>query len=290
MKLLKKKTANSTLKPKVLEIPSIMNFLEPKQLKSDHLLRIGDRRDGGYVIPASVLTNMQHLLSFGLGANFSFEKQISALNPKISIKIFDHSVGIANSMKSLLKALSLQAHFASPTTVRMRLSSIYHPTVFIMKYFRFFMFSNRHHHIPLKVVFTAMNSQESPIELIMKDLPKGSLVKIDIEGSEYEILQTVIESASKIDCLIVEFHDICARQPEFLRLLHSSLEHFAIAHVHINNASNVISGIPDILEITFVGKNRVTKHSIQYSLPIPNIDFPNLIYEQDYKLNFSNVR
>ena len=37
---------------------------------------------------------------------------------------------------------------------------------------------------------------------------KNVLLKIDIENAEYKILTQIIENSEKINCLIIEFHNI----------------------------------------------------------------------------------
>ena len=270
-----------------IKIPVSLQVLLPKELKTDHLVRIGNRRDGGYLIPSLVASDAKTLISFGLGADFSFEKEIAMLNPSIPITVYDHSVSLLISFMNLVSGITRGPKLRSRSEVRIRLSSIYHPAVFILKYIIFFKIRANTKHIQKKVVKTVAKGREATIASIMSNCQSGALVKIDIEGSEYEILPTVFESAAKIVCLVVEIHDICAREAEFRRLLDRTLEHFALAHIHVNNASKVIDEIPDILELTFVAKQRVLSEQIDYDLPIIGLDFPNLIHEKDYKLDFS---
>ena len=52
-------------------IPEIYNFLRPKQTKN--LARFGIEKDGGYIVEKDVVAKVNHLVSFGMSDEFSFE-------------------------------------------------------------------------------------------------------------------------------------------------------------------------------------------------------------------------
>ena len=52
-------------------IPEIYNFLRPKQTKN--LARFGIQKDGGYIVEKDVVAKVNHLVSFGMSDEFSFE-------------------------------------------------------------------------------------------------------------------------------------------------------------------------------------------------------------------------
>ena len=67
----------------------------PAELEPDHrnlLVRIGSRNDGGYIIAASLLADTEQVLSFGLGYNWDFEKDMLALTGVTHIDCYDHTV------------------------------------------------------------------------------------------------------------------------------------------------------------------------------------------------------
>ena len=53
------------------------------------MVRLGWKLDGGYVIPKQILNKIDTCLSFRLGDNFSFEKDLHKINPSIKIYVFD---------------------------------------------------------------------------------------------------------------------------------------------------------------------------------------------------------
>ena len=53
------------------------------------LIRVGKIGDGGYVVSKSDLENIDLILSFGLDADWSFEKEIRKIT-RAPIHIYDH--------------------------------------------------------------------------------------------------------------------------------------------------------------------------------------------------------
>jgi hypothetical protein len=63
--------------------------------------------------------------------------------------------------------------------------------------------------------------------------------------------------------------------------------HYAI-HIHGNNCGGSTNNIPDVVEITYIRKNSINcePNLNNTALPIPELDFPNNLNNQDYDLNF----
>ena len=57
-----------------------LNYLRP--LDAGKLIRLGNNKDGGYVISNLALKKSDTLISFGLGDNFSFEKNFLIIKKK----------------------------------------------------------------------------------------------------------------------------------------------------------------------------------------------------------------
>ena len=75
-----------------------LNYLRP--IKTNNLFRLGKKLDGGYVVQSKVFKNIDTVLSFGLGSDFSFEKHAFKLNNKLNIIIYDHSVNVFFFLKN----------------------------------------------------------------------------------------------------------------------------------------------------------------------------------------------
>ena len=106
--------------------------------------------------------------------------------------------------------------------------------------------------------------------------------KIDIEGSEYRILDELIEFQDLLCGLAVEFHDLdlnLYKVENFIKNFNLSL-----THIHPNNYGFIDSrNIPSVLEMTFE-KNPAESNE---NLIFPNkLDQPNDPKNKDIKLTF----
>ena len=100
-------------------------------------------------------------------------------------------------------------------------------------------------------------------KIIQKTISKGDLnrimseinsdkifLKIDIEGSEYSILNEIIQNQEKIVGLVIEFHNIQRN----MDILTDFIKKFKleITHIHPNNYSELDKdGNPEIIEMSF---------------------------------------
>ena len=115
------------------------------------------------------------------------------------------------------------------------------------------------------------------------------MLKVDIEGFEYEIIDQIINSSDKILSLIIEFHEIDKYEDIFenkIKLLQSKFE---IIHIHGNNNTGTQKvNLPKTLEITFVNKENYKNHNkeFRYDFPVKDIDFPNNLNFEDIHFSF----
>ena len=73
----------------------------PKIFKPNNeydLIRIGSNNDGGYLVEKKSLFETEYLISFGLGLNWSFEKQFYKLN-ECQIDCYDHTIKYSSLKK-----------------------------------------------------------------------------------------------------------------------------------------------------------------------------------------------
>jgi hypothetical protein len=95
--------------------------------------------------------------------------------------------------------------------------------------------------------------------------PKRSLLKFDIEGGEYDVLETTrLEHLAAFDVIACEIHDIeRLSDPEFFAKVRRTFEklttHHVPVHLHANNYQSVILvegvPIPKVLELSFLRKD-----------------------------------
>ena len=95
-------------------------------------------------------------------------------------------------------------------------------------------------------------------------------MKIDIEGSEYRLLDHLISHQDRLVGLVIEFHD-CDLQ---LSRIKSFIEQFQlhVIHIHANNSVPVSrdNQLPTVIEMTF---SRHAQRTESRQLPHP-LDMP----------------
>ena len=111
------------------------------------------------------------------------------------------------------------------------------------------------------------NSEEISINNWLDTNDKEIMLKLDIEGGEYQVLSEISqENMNKIRILIIEFHNLRdLRSAFFLSFFENRremVERFVyVWQVDLHHTSNSkkigIVKIPDMLEVTLIKKNRV---------------------------------
>ena len=118
--------------------------------------------------------------------------------------------------------------------------------------------------------------------------PNGRILKIDIEGGEYLLMNDILKHLSKINVLIIEFHFIQKNKIFFLKFIKNLSKKLYVSHVHINNATFHWSDKAEIVECTFERKTHFkTKVNFsKLSYPLKNLDFPSSKKIADPKIIF----
>ena len=83
---------------------------------------------------------------------------------------------------------------------------------------------------------------------------KRIILKCDIEGTEYLIIDDILKYQDKIDIITMEFHWVDKNLEKFSESVKKILKYFSIIHIHGNNHNNLVKdiNIPEVPEITFV--------------------------------------
>lgn len=260
-------------------LPLRLSYLKP-HVVSD-LVRRGNRKDGGYILPASALTRIDAVISFGLSTDWSIEEELSSANKEIIIHVYDHSVG-AKSFRRALKsaALKLLGGRTSLSELRSRYrtyAGYKHFFVGNRVHFRERIFNRRDH--PNDATIETVFQRAGPARHI--------LLKMDIEGAEYRVIPQILGACDRIDLMVIEFHDTDPLRPVFEAQIKAILDHFNIVHLHGNNIAGVAAdNLPECLEITFFHKRFGTTGALRDRLPIIGLDFPNDPLKPDLALNF----
>ena len=192
-----------------------------------------------------------------------------------TIQLYDYTVNNILFLKIIAK------YFRRLITFRTTINNF---TYSISNYINFLKFINKKNVIlnKYRVVKKIRNHNDINLKKIFQKIHNNkNLLKIDIEGSEYEIIDDIISHSSKIKMLIVEFHWINKKKKLFVKSIKKLKNKFDIIHLHANNYRSLKNNedIFDVIEITMVNKNtNQFRKQFRVNFPIKKLDyecFPN---------------
>lgn len=254
--------------------------LKPIYIKKKYLTRIGPKFDGGYIIDKRIIKKIKTIITCGLNDDWEFEKHFLKLNPKVKVEAFDHTVNGKFWFKRFCKDF---LHFFLLKKLRwLKIRKIF----IFLDYLIFFRKKNKHYQ--MKVGNKDIKESQITVSKILKKR-KDILLKVDIEGGEYVVLDEIRKNSKKIICLIIEFHNIQKKQKKIDSFI-KKLKKLKLIHIHGNNYAGVNKfGNPEALELTLINiKNiRLYKKKNLHTYPLKGIDFPNVKRNNDVQLNFN---
>jgi hypothetical protein len=229
-------------------LDTISQKLQPKF--SYELKRFGSENDGGYLL--APFTNEAHfLLSGGVAGNIDFEKEIASFG--IPVHTYDPTVKDLTECKSTI----------------------------------------RHHSVALEwepTQFTKSINLSTALSIFTADMieTKDGILKLDIEGSEWGLLEKCEAQLEFFQQICVEFHDFYRSSDENFRASAlNCLDRILLSHtpvsLHSNNYSTLLSFghaiIADVVEVTFVRTDLLDKlKHTDFRLSTPNnsdmLDYP----------------
>ncbi len=245
-----------------------LSILNPHLI--DDLARYGNSADGGYVLPRSILADIDAVLSCGLSTDWTLEAELAEGHPERVIHVYDHTVGARTFRRSLKNV------FWKFVVGRSSLAELRRRYRTYADYHRFF--TGNHVHFRERMFNRQDHAGDATIAIAFARLGQARhvLVKIDIEGDEYRIIPDLARFADRIDAVAIEFHNTDPLRLVFEAQLQGLLEHFAIVHLHGNNIAGVAAdGLPDALEVTFVSRRFVISDQRRDRLPVLGLDSPN---------------
>jgi hypothetical protein len=258
-----------------IKCPTDLRFLQP--FECSELSRVGNASDGGYLLPSSSIDRIQHLISFGLGENWTFESEFASLNPNLSIRVYDNTVSLqffaTKAFKGIVKFLLGQDSFGNVFSRIRRLAA----------YFKFWILNSKNKHLQLRISETSFHSISAGLN---QDSNYG--IKIDIEGSEWEILSDLERIQNSFEFMILEIHDFDKHVHELNFFLDAIKENFKLIHLHANNFGGIGKfGFPNVFEIVLIrDRGLVNLRNKRKSLPILGFDIPNARNRPDYQIEF----
>lgn len=267
-----------------------INTIKLQPIRIDDLVRKGRDHDGGYVIPKSVFSDCDGLLSFGINKDWSFEQNYLAENPKAIIHCYDHTLNLKSLIVFTIKSFFLTIIHCLLLDKK-RCKNAFYGLGVLPSYFKFFKKDIVHFkHRIWDSNIDDSKTIEDALTQISNANAKNIFIKMDIEKAEYQVFNSIIKTDKMVAGMVVEFHQIDVYSKEFNSIIDKALEKYHIVHIHGNNYGKLIDYIdfPSSVEITFMLKDFV-KGPIELSdasYPTIGLDMPNLFTKLDIKLTF----
>ncbi|OCP19464.1 MULTISPECIES: FkbM family methyltransferase [unclassified Ensifer] len=208
-----------------------------KPIDAGGLIRLGSPRDGGYVVSERAVRASRLLISMGLNDDWQFEKEFRKL-ADVGVVCFDHSV----TWKFWLRYYVEQA-------LRLRWARL-------TRYLDYRWFFSRPgvEHRPIRIGYDQPG--EVSVAGLLKEFTGNDIfLKIDIEGSEYRILDDLVKYSDRFTSVVMEFHDIDLNRDRIARFV-EGMANFKIVFLHANNyGGSDGQGDPLVIEMSFVRKD-----------------------------------
>ena len=262
------------------------NFLKPKFCPN--LIRLGKNFDGGYIVSEELIKKSDGLVSFGYGHDPSFELDY-VRRTQNQVHIYDYTCNAIILIQRLLK------YFRRFLTFRKKINDVTYHFKILKNYFTFIK-NEKITFFQKKITGVEINKIDINIRNVFSKFNNNNnlILKCDIEGSEYEIIEDIILHEKKICMMIFEFHWIDKKKDLFLEKIKKIQEYFSIIHIHGNNHFNFLedkSNIPIILEVTFANNKDIIfskkDDSSPSFFPVANLDQPCCPVKDDLYFHFN---
>jgi hypothetical protein len=129
-----------------------LNYLTP--IKVDKLIRLGNNKDGGYVVSKLAVKKTDTLISLGLGDNFTFEKDFLYHRKLANIFVYDHTVNYFFFYKKIFKTFKRIFYFKA------NIFDLFNKVINLLEYY--FFFKNRIKHLKFEIV-SKISESHKPI-------------------------------------------------------------------------------------------------------------------------------
>jgi hypothetical protein len=267
------------------EVSEKFNFLKPIEYRN--MIRLGNKYDGGYVVPDDLTKKTDVLISFGYGYDATFEYDYIRFTSN-KVYIYDYSCNLFYLVKLFLKYLKRFFIFKKKfKDVKYHYTNLKNHLLFIQNKMINFQKRKIISRKSSKPNAYVMSHSAGEIPLFKKDITikkifdeinfQNVFLKCDIEGSEYYIIDDILEYHNRIDIITVEFHWVDKNLELFSESIKKLLEHFSIVHIHGNNHNPLVKNIniPEVPEITLVNNKFINEKKYVTNFPRQNLDNPN---------------
>lgn len=197
-------------------------------IDDESLFRFGSIGDGGYFLRPNTLKKSYLLFSGGISSNLEFEYDAFRFNKDLKIIMIDPTV---SGLKLITKGL-VRLFFKKPDKIRYLFNALF---------FNFLIRKKRCKHLK-----KWLRSPERLFD-IAKDtfqIQNNILIKLDIEGSEYDFLGEITAKLNQVSAMVFEFHDMHINHEKVYEFIKVCSTQFQLVHLGINPSGG------------FDGKNR----------------------------------
>jgi hypothetical protein len=205
--------------------------------KCENLTRVGGFKDGGYLVPLQYLTNLTAFVNFGVGEDFDFEIELQKKFGVPKILSYDSLVSLKYFIVLVLK--SFIKFFLFKATIFL----VLHRLILLLKFFKFYTLGSNTKFFKVKI-------NKFNVDQILSNLPQNSALKVDIEGGEYQILDSISANKSKFNFVIIEFHSIQLNEVIINKFIKALNNEFFCAHLSFNNRLSDMHIFPQTIEVT----------------------------------------
>jgi hypothetical protein len=208
-------------------------------VEDQSLFRFGSIDDGGYYIRPSTLKKSQLLFSGGISSNLEFEYDVFRFNDSIYILMIDPTV---SGPKLVLKGLA-RMFLKKPNKLRYLFNALQ---------FNYLIRSERCKHLKLW-----LKKPESILKIASNTFKQKNniLLKLDIEGSEYDFLDEISSNLGCFSALVFEFHDLHKHHEVVYNFIKSCTIQFDLVYLGINPSGGFDGAHrPKCIEITLERK------------------------------------
>lgn len=269
-----------------------LESIRPTPLRE--MARLGDPNDGGYVIPETCIKESRTLVSLGLAHNWSFDDRFTAENHAFVIGV-DGSLTAWGFVRRAIQKFRHGVGYLLTLEFTKARQRIARSRNLLRWGYRFFIRPSDATHRMLKLYVSSRVGEGyvSLAELLAgrPHAPLAVFLKMDIEGSEYEVIPEICSVARIFNGLAIEFHELGSRGEEFAAAIQALKQSFTIVHVHANNIGGVIADtdLPVTLEITFLNSALLGRNTVRTpfpSFPLAGLDEPCSPKRPDLRLAF----
>jgi hypothetical protein len=241
---------------------NLPNFFTFKS--ANDLIRVGKKNDGGYLVSRSDINMSDVLISLGIGEDWSFEEDFADIK-SVEVFSYDASINQKKIFQRFIKSLLLSFLLLKNPKI-----TIHYLRLFFN--YKKFWGQTQNHHISKFVGINTSDSNYCTLSTVLGNTKhKNIFLKIDIEGSEYRLLHTLILNQDRISGLVLEFHNCDLHINSIITFIQNfSLQ---LVHIHANNYAPIRldDGLPLVLELTFSKYSKVLNETyLPHKFDMPN--------------------